>query len=317
VRLLAIGRHEAAAAHRLRAARSLEKAIALADQIPEFQPELLEFAVEYDQADAGLRLVGLMRQQAPDDMGLERREIRLMIATGDHDQAIRRAHRLHLRNTADPAAAELYAATLATTAARSSHDNAFRKLRIQFPGHISLIAHHARYLAANHKLTSACQVLATALQSKAMAKRNHLERWPLIQAAITLPLQAGAIGLAEQQLNRYRGQIDDELLVTYYEGQLLHLRQDYNAAQQKMTEVIKGRVDRRGRRDPLVTEAVRWLGRIRKAQGRRQPASTTRDATPRSGPASPPDEQALRQTRCRLRPKSQTPPEPTTSQLVV
>ncbi len=274
VRLLAIGRHEAAAAHRRRATRSLETAIALAAQIPEFHPELLEFAVEYDQADAGLILLRLMRQQAPEDVALERREIRLMIANGDHEQAIRRAHRLYLRNTADPAAAELYAATLATTTARASHDNAFRKLRIQFPGHIRLIAHHARYLAANHKLTSACQVLATALQSKAMATHNDLERWPLIQAAITLPLQAGATGLAEQQLNRYRGQIDDELLVIYYEGQLLHLRQDYDGAQQKMTEVLKGRVDRRGRRDPLVTEAVRWLGRIRRAQGRRQPATS-------------------------------------------
>ena len=316
VRLLAIGRHEAAAAHRRRAARALENAIALADQIPEFHPELLDFAVEYDQPDAGLRLVRLMRQQSPEDVALERREIRLMIATGDQDQAIRRAHRLHLRDTNDPAAAELYAATLATAAARPSHDNAFRKLRIQFPGHISLIAHHARYLAANHKLTSACQVLATALQSKAMAKRNDLERWPLIQAAITLPLQAGATGLAEQQLNRYRGHIDDELLVIYYEGQLLHLRQDYNGARQKMTEVLKGRVDRRGRRDTLVTEAVRWLGRIRRAQGQRQSRTTTRDATPRSGPASPPDEPAPRQTQCRLRPKSQTPPTPTTFRLV-
>ncbi|GIS63748.1 MAG: hypothetical protein CM1200mP2_59730 [Planctomycetaceae bacterium] len=70
------------------------------------------------------------------------------------------------------------------------------------------------------------------------------DRWPLIQAAITLPLQAGSTGLAEQQLNRYRNQITDELLVTYFEGQLLHLQQDYDGAQQKMTEVLKARVER-------------------------------------------------------------------------
>ena len=101
-----------------------------------------------------------------------------------------------------------------------------------------------------------------------MARKADSDRWPLIQAAITLPLQAGAIGLAEQQLNRYRGEIGDELLVTYYEGQILHLQQDYDGAQQKMTEVLRGRVDRSGRRDPLVTEAVRWLQRIRRAQSR-------------------------------------------------
>ena len=70
------------------------------------------------------------------------------------------------------------------------------------------------------------------------------------------------------------GGLDDELLVTYYEGQILHLQQDYDAAQQKMTEVLKGRVDRRGRRDPLVAEAVRWLQRIRRAQDRRRPTTS-------------------------------------------
>jgi len=274
VRLAAEARHEAAAAHRRRAATALDTALALVAEIPEFHPELLDFAVEYGQAQSALRLVRLMRQQEPTDARLERREIRLMMATGDRNLAMGRAHRLHLRDVDDPAAAELYAASLATSKTRRSHDSAFRNLRKRFPGHIALITHHARYLAANQKLTSACQMLATALESQGMSPKADTDRWPLIQAAINLPLQAGAIGLAEQQLNRYRGEIGDELLVTYYEGQLLHLQQDYDGAQQKMTEVLRGRVDRGGRRDPLVTEAVRWLQRIRRAQDRRQPATS-------------------------------------------
>ena len=268
VRLAAENKHEAAAAHRRRADTALANALALVAEIPEFHPELLDFAVEYGQATSALRLVRLMRQQEPADARLERREIRLMMVTSDRDEATRRAHRMHLRDVNDPAGAELYAASLATSESSRPHDSAFRNLRKRFPGHIALIAHHARYLAANHKLTSACQVLATALESKTMARKADSDRWPLIQSAITLPLQAGAIGLAEQQLNRYRGEIGDELLVTYYEGQILHLQQDYDGAQQKMTEVLRGRVDRSGRRDPLVTEAVRWLQRIRRAQSR-------------------------------------------------
>jgi len=268
VRLAAEGKYEAAAAHRRRAATALINALTLAAEIPEFHSELLDFAVEYDQAKSALRLVRLMREQESADARLEHREIRLMMVTGDRDETIRRAHRLHLRDRDDPAAAELYAASMATSEARRSYDSAFRNLRKRFPGRIALIAHHARYLATNHKLTSACQVLATALESKSMSRKADTDRWPLIQAAIILPLQAGATGLAEQQLNRYRGEISDELLVTYYEGQLLHLQQDYDGAQQKMTEVLRGRVDRSGRRDPLVTEAVRWLQRIRRAQGR-------------------------------------------------
>jgi len=274
VRLAAEAKHEAAAAHRRRAATALDTALALVAEIPEFHPELLDFAVEYGQAQSALRLVRLMREQEPTDARLERREIRLMMATGDRDEAMGRAHRLHLRDVDDPAAAELYAASLATSTTRRPHDSAFRNLRKRFPGRIALIAHHARYLAANQKLTSACQMLATALESQGMSPKADSDRWPLIQAAINLPLQAGATGLAEQQLNRYRGEIGDELLVTYYEGQLLHLQQDYDGAQQKMTEVLRGRVDRGGRRDPLVTEAVRWLQRIRRAQDRRQPATS-------------------------------------------
>ena len=272
VRLAAAARHEAAAAHRRRAATALDQALARAAEIPEFHPELLDFAVEYGQADSALTLVRLMRQQDPSDIELERREVRLLMATGDRVESIRRANRLYLRNADDPAAAELYAATIATPPASRPHASTFRKLRRRFPDQIVLIAHHAHYLAANHKLTSACQLLASALDSKSMARRADQDRWPLIQAAITLPLQAGASGLAEQQLNRYRGQISDELLVTYYEGQLLHLQQDYDGAQQKMTEVLRGRLQSGGRRDPLVTGAVRWLQRIRRAQGRRTPA---------------------------------------------
>lgn len=274
VRLAAQARHEAATAHRRRAADALSRALAGAAGIPEFHPELLDFAEEYDQSDAALKLVRLMRQQDPADIELERREVRLLIATGDQDESIRRAHRLYLRDTDDSAGGELYAASMATAKTTQAHDAAFHKLRTHFPGDITFITHHARYLAANHKLTSACQVLATALDSPAMAKKPDRDRWPLIQAAVSLPLQAGATGLAEQQLNRYRGDIEDELIVTYYEAQLLHLRQDYDAARQKMTEVLKGRVDKSGRRDPLVTDAVRWLQRIRRAQVRRRPTTS-------------------------------------------
>ncbi len=268
VRLSAESRHEASAAHRRRASNSLKTALALAGDIPEFHPELLDFAIEYGHVDPALSLVRLMRQHTPNDEHLERREIRLLMAKGDQAESIRLAHRVLLRHPDEAAAAVLYASTISTTSASKNHDSDFRRLRKRFPGNIALIAHHARYLATNHRLTSACQVLATALASDSMNRLDNTDRWPLIQASITLPLQAGVPGLAEQQLNRYRGQIADELVVTYYEGQLLHLQQDYDAAQQKMTEVLKGRVGQGGKRDPLVTDAIRWLQRIRRAQGR-------------------------------------------------
>ncbi|MBO09779.1 MAG: hypothetical protein CMJ68_03350, partial [Planctomycetaceae bacterium] len=73
VRLSAESRHEASAAHRRRASNSLKTALALAGDIPEFHPELLDFAIEYGHVDPALSLVRLMRQHTPNDEHLERR----------------------------------------------------------------------------------------------------------------------------------------------------------------------------------------------------------------------------------------------------
>lgn len=273
VRLSTEEKHVAAEAHHRRATTSLSTALTLAAEIPEFQPELLDFAEEYGLSRPALRLVRLMQNTADDDVDLKHREIRLLVAVGQVSQATRLARRLHLRGPQNGPVADLYAATLAKATASESHDRTLRDLRRAFPGRLTLIAHHARYLAANHRLTSACQILSTALSSKAVARNSGDKRSALIQAAILLPLQAGAVGLAEQQLNRYRSEIADELVVVYYEGQLLHLRRDYDGAIQKMTEVLRAKAAQSGRRDPLVTDAVRWLARIRRAKSN-SPAST-------------------------------------------
>tara|TARA_B100000029_G_scaffold30103_1_gene28859 strand:+ start:298 stop:1551 length:1254 start_codon:yes stop_codon:yes gene_type:complete len=266
VNLAANERHEAAAAHRRRAGASLKNSLALSDRIPEFHAELLDFAAEYQQANAAVRLVARIRRTHPEHLPLQRREILLLQRAGNSKAAIVRSRKLHLRAPDNRDLATLYASTLADATSSIGHDATFQQMRRRFPGHVPLIACHARYLASNYKLTSACQVLATALSSRALARENSSVRWPLIQAAIALPLQAGSPGLATQQLNRYRAEVPDEMLVTYYEAQLLHLKRDYVAAREKMTEVLREQLARTHRRDPLVTDAVRWLQRIREAE---------------------------------------------------
>ncbi|MFP6768217.1 MAG: hypothetical protein VB859_08605 [Planctomycetaceae bacterium] len=273
VRLSTEGKHAAAAAHNRRAADALSQALAQAADIPEFQPELLDFSENYGLAHSGLQLVRLMQETVPHEAELDHREIRFLIAVGKITEGTRLARRLHLRSPGDGRIADLYAEAIAKASASKSHDRTLRELRRAFPGRLTLIAHHAQYLASNHRLTSACQILSTALSSKLVVASTGDRRALLVQAAIVLPLEAGAIGLAEQQLNRYRSEISDELIVTYYEGQLLHLQENYDGAIQKMTEVLRARAGETGRRDPLVSDAVRWLAKIRQAKSR-TPAST-------------------------------------------
>ncbi|MDP7278206.1 MAG: hypothetical protein QF363_22185 [Planctomycetaceae bacterium] len=273
VRLSTEGKHASAAAHHRRAADSLSRALADAADIPEFHPELLDFAENYGLAHSGLKLVRLMQETVPHEATLDHREIRFMLSVDQIAQATRLARRLHLRSPSSGPVADLYAQAIAEAPASKSHDRSLRELRRAFPGRLTLIAHHARYLASNHRLTSACQILSTALSSKIVAADTADKRALLVQAAIVLPLEAGAIGLAEQQLNRYRSEFSDELIVTYYEGQLLHLQEDYEGAIRKMTAVLRARAGDAGRRDPLVTDAVRWLAKIRQAKSR-TPAST-------------------------------------------
>ena len=105
-------------------------------------------------------------------------------------------------------------------------------------------------------------------------------KMPLIRAAITLPLQAGVPGLAEDQLNRYRGEVPEEDLVTFYEGQLLHLQGQHDEALQKMSEVLRMRAKLDRRHDPLVADAVRWIQKIRLSQDRSASSDSNTSPSP-------------------------------------
>lgn len=258
VRLASQGQRQAAEAHRKRSRVALETAISLAAAIPEFQPELLEFARRYRLHDEALVLVRRMNETDPENADLTVKLITAMVAVGRVEDAVREADMLHRRHPRDTAVAVAYAFAMSATDAGREHDDVFRGLRRTFPGNVDILLHHASYLAQSDRMTSACEVLDSAIRSF----RRKSERWPLVRVAITLPLNAGIPRLAESQLNRYRADFPEESLVGYFEGRVLFLNGDHEAALKSLRTFIRIRSATTGPADGLLTEALEWAGRI-------------------------------------------------------
>ena len=275
-RLTAEGKPQAAASHRQRAKSALKTALSLSAAIPEFHTVLLDFAQHYGFHQPALRLVRALKELDPKNDLLTKQEVTLLLSLRQIATARTLAYRIYFDDPHDVTGAELYASVLAQSPADKEFDRDFRMLRKEFPGHLSLIAHHATHLARTKRLTSACLVLSTALKQQ---KRSR-ERWPLIRAAITLPLQAGVPGLAQEQLDLYRGEVPEEELVIFYEGQLLHLQGKHQEALQKMSTVLRMRAELDHRHDPLVSDAIHWIQKIRRSQDRSASSRTNRPPTP-------------------------------------
>ena len=79
---------------------------------------------------------------------------------------------------------------------------------------------------------------------------------------ITIPIEAGFAGLAEAELNRYRNQIQDEQLVTFYEGRILFLQKRYGDAVEKMASIVEAQRWEIGGARNLASEALKWIRQI-------------------------------------------------------
>jgi predicted Zn-dependent protease len=108
-------------------------------------------------------------------------------------------------------------------------------------------------------LQEACDVIV--LTAKGM--KDATKQMQLINKSIALPLELGAADQAERQLNQFRHSIPSLPLINYYEGRILFLRKQHDAAIRKLVKVVEGeRYDPNGSR-VLQQEALTWIQRIR------------------------------------------------------
>jgi tetratricopeptide (TPR) repeat protein len=151
-----------------------------------------------------------------------------------------------------------YASVLVTEPASPQRDREFQTLMAQNPEHPGIVTGYALYLTRSNRFNEAIGILEEAIERISSPQ----SRLTLIRVAIDLPLEVGAEKFASRQLERFRDQIADKLLITYFEGRLLFLRKDYQGALDKMGEVVEAQKTGRGGSRALAAEALVWMDRI-------------------------------------------------------
>lgn len=291
------------------ALEALNTAISLSGEIPEFQRELLAFAMKYELAANARVLVDRLLATAPDDPKLIKDKISVLVLTREMDEAVRLAEAEYRKQNRSEEMAEIYAAVLANAepspdrdvafqrlleqyphgtqvlpkyvhylsraSANSDRDEAFMALLQAHPNDSDVVSKYCVYLARSARLPEACAMLGERIEQLT----EDEPRANLIYTAIYLPLEANAVQLAEEQLERYRPQISERLLVTYFEGRLLYLREQHAEALAKMTEIVKAQGSQVGKHRSLSIEALMWMKRIRVDQAVSQQLETVSKAT--------------------------------------
>lgn len=240
----------------------LKTAVALSAEIPEFQRELLAFAIEFELADGAMTLIDRLLPLDPDNPILVRDQIAILLLNKQPDAAARAARTLYLKSGQDAPTAVLYAAVLENMPASERYDIAFQDLMDQHRYNKDLTLKYAAYLVRSSRVRRACDVLGATIGRLPDKKK----RWELIYAAMYFPIEAKDVILAEEQLKLYRDEVPQEALVTYFEGRILLLKGKHQEAVQKMIAVIKAQKDPAVASMGLAQEAYAWIQKISQTQ---------------------------------------------------
>ncbi len=199
-----------------------------------------------------------MLKQDPESVPLRNEKIKILVRLKETDQAVRLALELHEETGRQLKGAEFVATVMTFAESTNRTDNDFRRLVNQYPRSTLISSKYAMYLARNGRLADAEEHLDESItQQKTVESREALAF-----VAISLPLEAELPGVAEKHLNKYRKFFADELLVTYFEARILHLRKQYPESVRKMIEVVRESRKRGGASRIMATEALVWIRNI-------------------------------------------------------
>ncbi|RMG41158.1 MAG: hypothetical protein D6725_01960 [Planctomycetota bacterium] len=252
------GRKQAAVAHADELREALRDALAMAPQIPEYQRELVAFALRYDMAEDALALVDTLHALAPEDEHLTRDRITVYMLAGRRDDAARLAEEYFAAHRDSAEAAAFYARVLAACPPTEPRSRAFANLLARFPSHPEVAAQYALYLGAAGEVRRACEVLLQVADRQPSAA----ERQRLLRGVVKIPIDRNRPDLAREYLDKLRDRFGSPLVVSYFEGRILALEKKYAEALLKMHEVL----DARASHDPtwraLAGEAVAFIPRL-------------------------------------------------------
>lgn len=256
---------------------ALQTAATLAAEIPEFQRELLTFAMQFGQAESARSLVDRLLALDPGNEDFLKHKIAVLLMQKKPAEALDAARALYEQSGRSEQAALTYSAVLDRISIQKERVAELRELAAAHPENLVLIQRLASYLARAGHVAEACDVLAESLKHVS----DQEERWDLVNSAVYIPLEAGHAELAERQLERYRSDIREEALLDYFQGRLLYLKGQPDAAIAKLSQVAVRNADESGSRS-LATEAAIWAQKIKAEQ-----AETAAKGNPSRRPVSP------------------------------
>lgn len=247
-----------------------------------FLRELLELAVRRRVPKASESLLARLETLAPNDREIEKLRVEVLLLTEHKEQAVQAAGTVYRRDEKDLLAAEVYARALSQAESAPERDRIFAGLREKFPNSIEILAKYALYLTRSERLPDALKGIDAGLrQTLIPTSRSYL-----IQVAIGLPLDSEQADLAQQQLDRYRPQLQDPYLVTYYEGRILAIRKEYDAALGKFRKVLEAQKTKPDVNSLLILDAQQQLQRVFAAKA--LAAAIMEDPPEKKGPPAAP-----------------------------
>lgn len=237
------------------AVESFRTAVALAEKIPEFWPEMLNMAISTGCTAEAERLLEKMEQANPGDPYLGKQRVLVLIANRKTDEAVRVAQAEYEREEQSTDSAMLLAQALRASPPTPEIDSALGELVKRHPSHVSLVILYGTHLAQTGRLPGALTLLNESLQKLPKDKRGLL-----LPILIGLPLEVGDAAAAEGQLTRHRLSLGDAKLSSYYDGRVLFLKKEYAKAAELLAGVAKSLKDsKRPDERKMFQESLFWM----------------------------------------------------------
>lgn len=252
------GNPQSARYHHQRKQQTLDTAITMAADIPEFHPELLTLAIREELPNEALSLIDGLLKLDPESISLRSKKVRTLVALKKVDDAAKLAETLYFQTDENLQGAEYFSSVLSQTTENDRRDELFEKLIDRFPRSTVVVSKYAVYLTRSGRLPAAQKQI-----DDAMARQTDVEeRESLAFVSITLPLEVNAPSVAEEYLRKHRKYLQDDLLVDFFEARILYLRKQYGDAVRKMMHIVAESKKEEGGSRLFATEALTWVRRI-------------------------------------------------------
>lgn len=256
--LQASGNPKAAEYHHSRKTQTLDTALTMSADIPELHPELMLFARKNNRPQDALSLVNGMLELDAENLELRSQKVRILVSAGKPDDAAALSLELYEETGKRREGAEYVASVLAYASRSEQNDGMFEQLLKDFGRNPVIVTKHAVYLARHGQLQAAQKLLADSMKTM----KSDDDRETLAFVSISLPLEAGVVDLAEEQLRKNEKHLRDPLLKDYFLARVLYLRERHSDAVQLMLKIVKQGGASNDGSQALAQEALAWVRQI-------------------------------------------------------